>query len=82
MSAPGWAMTALLEAVTGDPVWAFRWVHTNNPRFLHQLSCVSIPADRRDYELMRGLPPVSMRCCPNERRNMNGGCDSCGDPCL
>jgi hypothetical protein len=21
-------------------------------------------------------------CCDNERRNMNGGCDNCGDPCL
>lgn len=21
-------------------------------------------------------------CCSNERRNMNGGCDSCGAPCL
>lgn len=21
-------------------------------------------------------------CCENERRNMNGGCDNCGDPCL
>jgi SLOG family YspA-like protein len=21
-------------------------------------------------------------CCADERRNMNGGCDSCGDPCL
>lgn len=21
-------------------------------------------------------------CCNNERRNINGGCDNCGDPCL
>lgn len=21
-------------------------------------------------------------CCANEKRNMNGGCDNCGDPCL
>lgn len=21
-------------------------------------------------------------CCANEDRNMNGGCNSCGDPCL
>ena len=21
-------------------------------------------------------------CCPNENRSMNGGCLSCGDPCL
>lgn len=21
-------------------------------------------------------------CCENEQRNMNGGCDNCGDPCL
>jgi hypothetical protein len=21
-------------------------------------------------------------CCPNEKRNMNGGCDSCHDPCF
>lgn len=21
-------------------------------------------------------------CCKSESRNMNGGCDSCGDPCL
>lgn len=21
-------------------------------------------------------------CCSNERRNFNGGCDNCGDPCL
>jgi hypothetical protein len=21
-------------------------------------------------------------CCGNERRNMNGGCDNCGDPCI
>lgn len=22
------------------------------------------------------------RCCPNENRNLSGGCSSCGDPCL
>jgi len=21
------------------------------------------------------------RCCPNEQRNISGGCDNCGDPC-
>lgn len=21
-------------------------------------------------------------CCTDENRNLNGGCDSCGDPCL
>lgn len=21
-------------------------------------------------------------CCENENRNINGGCDNCGDPCL
>jgi hypothetical protein len=21
-------------------------------------------------------------CCSNEQRNMQGGCDNCGDPCL
>lgn len=21
-------------------------------------------------------------CCSNEKRNINGGCDNCGDPCL
>jgi hypothetical protein len=21
-------------------------------------------------------------CCAHEKRNMNGGCNSCGDPCL
>lgn len=21
-------------------------------------------------------------CCENEKRNMRGGCDNCGDPCL
>ena len=25
---------------------------------------------------------VSKACCKNETRNMNGGCDNCGDPCL
>ena len=25
---------------------------------------------------------IFLPCCPNEKRNMNGGCDSCGDPCL
>ena len=24
----------------------------------------------------------SVSCCSNEKRNMNGGCDNCGDPCL
>src|SRR6478609_4697173 len=25
---------------------------------------------------------VDDHCCANESRNMNGGCDNCGDPCL
>ena len=27
--------------------------------------------DRRDFD---------SSCCDNEKRNMNGGCDNCGDP--
>lgn len=27
-------------------------------------------------------PVASLACCSNERRNNNGGCDSCGAPCL
>jgi hypothetical protein len=25
---------------------------------------------------------LSEPCCKDEHRNMNGGCDNCGDPCL
>ena len=25
---------------------------------------------------------INLPCCPNETRNLNGGCDNCGDPCL
>lgn len=28
------------------------------------------------------MPPREDACCDNERRNMNGGCDNCGDPCF
>jgi hypothetical protein len=34
-------------------VWRFRWFRTPHPKFLHQLSCVSTPADQRDAYLMR-----------------------------
>lgn len=27
-------------------------------------------------------PVAPCACCSNERRNMDGGCDSCGAPCL
>lgn len=30
-------------------------------------------------EIERLQPPLPG--CDNEKRNMNGGCDSCGDPC-
>jgi hypothetical protein len=29
-----------------------------------------------------GFAQFGSPCCSNERRNMNGGCDNCGDPCL
>ena len=28
------------------------------------------------------IHPAEGQCCLNEQRNMNGGCDNCGDPCL
>jgi len=43
------------EIIGIDPVWLFRWSHTRSPQFLHQLSNVGIPADRRDFELMRRI---------------------------
>lgn len=34
----------------------------------------------------RGTPmktkPNHVACCANEHRSINGGCESCGDPCL
>lgn len=30
----------------------------------------------------RANKPRKNSCCDNERRNMNGGCDNCGDPAL
>ena len=32
-------------------------------------------------EYVRDKRPVAA-CCANEKRNMDGGCDSCGAPCL
>lgn len=31
-------------------------------------------------EARRHKAPLPGACCDNERRNMNGGCDNCGDP--
>ena len=33
-----------------------------------------------DSDASSDIPTVA--CCANERRNMNGGCDNCGAPCL
>lgn len=40
-----------------------------------------------EIERLRPLPPpprpaYALACCDNEKRNMEGGCDSCGDLCL
>lgn len=38
-----------------------------------------------DYEIVEQAKPKATLlepCCPNEKRNMRGGCTSCGDPCL
>jgi hypothetical protein len=44
-------------------------------QFLH---AVSLAWDARAPR----LPAEKGACCDNERRNMNGGCDNCGDPCI
>ena len=31
---------------------------------------------------MSPLPIPEGACCANESRNINGGCDNCGDPCI
>lgn len=41
--------------------------------------------DGFDYEVVEPEPkPTTLLdpCCPDEKRNMSGGCTSCGDPCL
>lgn len=29
---------------------------------------------------LKGIEKRNNKCCPNEKRNMNGGCINCGDP--
>jgi len=39
-----------------------------------------IPGERTS--VIRQQPMYSLPCCAKEKRNMDGGCDNCGDPCL
>ena len=42
--------------------------------------------ERRGYDLTTFKLAVDLKpkdsCCSHEKRNMNGGCDNCGAPCL
>ena len=51
-------------------VWRGR-VFVREPKGLFQMT-------QKQYDAVFGKSP----CCDNEKRNMQGGCDSCGDPCL
>lgn len=33
-------------------------------------------------KVLPGAPEIWQPCCLAEKRNMNGGCDNCGAPCL
>ncbi len=44
----------------------------NDPFTLVHIDTMIAKARRKVYE----------PCCDNQKRNENGGCDSCGDPCL
>jgi hypothetical protein len=55
-----------------------------------------VMATVRIYSRIRGLdakmrwasaavtitPQIRESCCPNEKRDMNGSCINCGDPCI
>jgi hypothetical protein len=43
-------------------VWRFRWARTQHPQFLNQLSVVSVPADRRDADLMLRMAMPCLVC--------------------
>lgn len=49
----------------------------------------NVSTQRWEYQdsresVLKNLPESNSRsaCCDNEKRNINGGCDNCGDPCL
>lgn len=41
------------------------------------------PLDEEDLKILAKLEREHRHCscCDNEKRNMDGGCDNCGDPC-
>lgn len=65
-------MTGTVKESTRFPTWeaASKWV-----QHLTQWN----PNSR--FIIEEGEKPGGA-CCTNEDRNMNGGCNNCGDPCL
>lgn len=36
----------------------------------------------KEAEAYRHFANLTIPCCHNEKRGMNGGCETCGDPCF
>lgn len=52
-------------------------------RSVESRTCLVCPECGEDVEETSVPPKLDVdACCENEDRNLNGGCDSCGDPCL
>lgn len=56
---------------------------------VHKKSCGKVevaptPDDAKAFLAREPIPrwKVEGDCCANEKRNWDGGCDNCGDPCL
>jgi len=50
--------------------------------YRHECSHVKCPLRKPLTADFTPKSAYTQPCCDNERRNMNGGCDNCGDPCL
>ena len=49
---------------------------------MNEIKQAYLLADKYEAEGNYERAAMIRPCCPNEKRNMNGGCDSCGDPCF
>lgn len=43
--------------------------------------CPACLKEKQDAWTARAKPMYALPCCRKEKRNMDGGCDNCGDPC-
>lgn len=62
----------------------WRWVDEKGRAMTHWKQ--GEPPPIREASDSKGAMRVVFRdqdsCCENEQRNLNGGCDNCGAPCL